>query len=163
MSSERKHLGRERLSRLGAMRSGNNLAETRSPRNWDDDNCEKNGCRVLRVKKCRFFSQWIEGRLESPTRQIASRGDVLEWIANLNCTLHAFSALALESSLILITSRDVLGRSRITEKSLSHLVRSTHLTRIRQSSDLHGSGACYPGLVVFSGYGCCSRSRVAEA
>ena len=37
----------------------------------------------------------------------------------------------------LITSRDILGPSRTTEKSLSHLVRSTHLTRTRQYSDVH--------------------------
>ena len=63
----------------------------------------------------------------------------------------------------LSTSRDVLGPSRITDNSLSHPVQSTHVTRFGQCSDLHGSGANYPEFVVLSGYGNCSRSRVAEA
>ena len=62
----------------------------------------------------------------------------------------------------LITSRDVLGPSRLTEKILRYLGRSAHLMRIRQSSALDGSGAYYPGLGVLSGCGCYSRSRVAE-
>ena len=39
---------------------GNELTETRSPGNWDDENCKS-------MKRFRIFhrSQWIEGHLES--------------------------------------------------------------------------------------------------
>ena len=58
---------------------------------------------------------------------------------------------------------DVLGPSRITRKELaSSIVHSALERTLCRFPLLHGGGACYPGLVVLSGDGNRSRSRVAE-
>ena len=69
---------------------------------------------------------------------------------NSNCTLRA-SALALERSLLLDHITRGLGPESNYRKQFALSSAVYTLTRFGRCSDLHCSGANYPGLVVFSG------------